>query len=732
MIFKKRLNLITALCILLLLLTSCQQKKYRIVISQCYHNAWNEQLGTELIREASLHPEIDFQQYLSHNGAEGQVRDVRRFIRDGVDLILLSPDDGELLSPVVDEAAAAGIPLILIDSETTSQNYTARVGVDNFDIGIQGGQFVLYSLKGEGKIISIRGLEGSTPQRYRTEGFRTTLRRYPGMVIVDSCYTDWTYEYAYPLIDSLVRLHPDVDLIAAQCDPLAHAAYDVCHKYRPDNMPMITGIDALMGEGNGIQNVLDGKITASLTNPTGAMECIQLALDILEGRPYERTLLLKTQLINQNNVRIFASQAQRVEEVTQRLDEVNFQLDDSLQRSTILQALVAVVVLLLLLSLAFIYYIMRSSRQRAQLRRKVEDATAAKLAFFTNVSHSFRTPLTLIADPIRVMKAEGGYTERQGELLDLMSNEADKLLSLVDKVLGVLQDDLLKDGKRLDAVALQSTSEPHTAAELRNRASEVSTHPDLVEDQNRRTVLVIDDNADIRKYLTMLLSKRQYLVLTAPNGEEGLLVARQNIPDLIICDVMMPVMDGLECCRLLKADNATCHIPVLMLTAYALDDQRIQGYQSGADAYITKPFNAEVLIARVANLIDSRKMIDTNKSRHEELVRADLSSVDRNLVNHFYTYVTAHMSDSDLGLQQLCEEFAMSRVQLYRKCKSLTGQPPVELIRIIRMKASQKMLLETDKPISTIAYEVGFTSPSYFAKCYKDQFGVSPTEARMA
>lgn len=717
---------------LALLFSSCHEKKYRIAVSQCYHNAWNAQVGTDLKREASLHPDIDLTLYWSDDGAEGQVRDVRQFIRDRVDLILLSPDDRETLSPVVDEAAAAGIPIILIDSETSSQRYTARVGVDNFDIGLRGGQFVLYSLKGaSGKILAVRGPEGSTPARERAAGFRTAISRYPDVLIVDSCYTDWTYECGYPLIDSLLTLHPDVDIITAQCDPLALAAYDVCQKRRPGNMPIITGIDALNVEGGGIQNVQDNKIAASLTNPTGAMECIDLALDILEGRPFERETILSSQLVDRNNVRIFSTQAERVDKLTQRLDDINARLGSYEFRFSLLRAFVIVIILLLVLSISFIVYITRSIRQRTLLRQKVEEATRAKLTFFTNVSHSFRTPLTLIADPIRTLRAEGGLSKRQDELLGLIASQTDKLTALADKVLGVLQDDLLKDGRELDAIALSTeTATAPTLTEMRQRQA-VVTHPDLVADQNRRTVLIIDDNADIRKYLSLLLKQHQYLVLTAPNGEEGLLVARQNIPDLVICDVMMPVMDGLECCRLLKSDQNTSHIPVLMLTAYALDDQRIQGYQSGADAYITKPFNGDVLLARIANLIDSRKVIDTSKDHYDELQRAEFGNLDSQLVKHFHSYVTEHMGNSDLDIPQLCEEFAMSRVQLYRKCKSLTGQSPVELIRIIRLKAAQELVLRTGQSISEIAYTVGFTSPSYFAKCYREQFGISPTDARL-
>ncbi len=723
-------NILKYCCLLvtLFILTACQDKKYHIGVSQCLHNDWNRQLIKDLQREANSNPDVVLDITPNVKGVTEQIADVRRLINAKVDLIMILPEEGEALSPVVDEAAAAGIPVILIDSETASNNYTARVCVDNRDIGRRGGQFAAYSLNGSGKIIEVLGIKESSSTVKRREEFLKVTSRYPDIQIVDSCETDWTYETAYPLLDSLIALHPDVDLIAAQNDPLAIAAYDVCKKHNLAKMPFIIGIDALAGEGQGIQSVLDGKIDATCTNPTCGLESFQLALDILEGRPFERVTKLNTQLIDRNNVKMVMRQEQRIEKLNQRIEEVNGRLGQYLERSNILQLLILAAIIVIILIIGFVTYVIWTNRQRENLRKKVEEATQAKLNFFSNVSHSFRTPLTLIGDPIRTMLKEGGLTERQKELLGLMGRHADELLKLVDKVLNVLQDDLLKNGERLDAIAKQSALGTVTAAELRDKTYNALPAIDI--DESRKSILIIDDNADIRKYLTMILQKKNYLVLTAPNGEEGLHMASQNIPDLVVCDVMMPVMDGLECCRLLKANQATSHIPVLLLTAYALDDQRIQGYQSGADAYITKPFNADVLCARIENLIDSRKFINPQNDRYKEMARAEFNDVDRGFVNHFYSFVSDNISNADLDIQQLSEEFNMSRVQLYRKCKSITGQSPVELVRLIRLKAATQLLLESNKSISEIGYEVGFSSPSYFAKCYKDQFNESPTDVQ--
>lgn len=727
---KRIYNYLALLCLLLIGFSSCSNHTHKIGVSQCYHNNWNLQLERDLRREGNSHPEIELDARLTYDGVQGQIADIRQMIRNRVDLIMVAPEVADSISPIINEAIQAGIPVILIDSESSDSDYTALVCVNNEDIGHHCAQFAIRNLGGHGTIIAMMGVKGSSNTADRHRGFREGLAAYPDIHVIDSCYTDWTYETAYPLIDSLIRLHPDVDFLACQSDPLAIAAHDACVNNHLAKMPLILGVDALMGEGNGIQSVLEGKISATCTNPTGSHEAIQLALDILEGRPYQRINMLQSQLIDPGNVKLVLTSEQRVDRMNRRIEQINGTLGFYFKRANLLQMFTIVCILLILMGIGLIFFIIRYTRQKSILRQRAQEATLAKLSFFTNVSHSFRTPLTLIADPIRTLLREGGLNDRQREMLELMNKNADELQALTDKVLSVLQDDLLKDGERLDLVALQSAQSTSSPAEFRNRTVSINPEPEVIDDQNQKTILIIDDNADIRRYLSLSLTERNFLALTAPNGEEGLHVAQQNLPDLIICDVMMPVMDGLECCRRLKDNPITSHIPVVMLTAYALDDQRIQGYQSGADAYITKPFNTEVLCARIANLLESRKRINTQNDRNKEMEQAEFSDKDRELVNHFHSYVTQHMGNLDLGVQQLCEEFNMSHIQLYRKCKSLTGQSPIEIIRVMRLKAATRLLQNTSKTVSEIAYETGFSSPSYFAKCYKDQYHESPTDVQ--
>lgn len=257
-------------------------------------------------------------------------------------------------------------------------------------------------------------------------------------------------------------------------------------------------------------------------------------------------------------------------------------------------------------------------------------------------------------------------------------------------------------------------------------------------DSDKPLLLVVDDNEDIRKMLGELLSD-EYTVIFAPNGQEGIRLAAKYVPDLIVCDVMMPVMDGLECCRKIKEEVSTSHIPILLLTACSMDEQRAQGYESGADGYVAKPFNTAVLKSRCRNLIENRKRIKnlwagTQRPlavRPQEQAKA---SVNPDSENEFYArfldIVSAEMGNPDLNVDQLASRMGLGRSQFYRKIKALTNYTPVELLRNIRLKRSRDLLTTTQKSISEIAYEVGFSTPAYFTRCYRESFGETPSELR--
>lgn len=246
-------------------------------------------------------------------------------------------------------------------------------------------------------------------------------------------------------------------------------------------------------------------------------------------------------------------------------------------------------------------------------------------------------------------------------------------------------------------------------------------------DADRPLVLIIDDNNGMRAYLRSILKDR-YNVSEAADGRQGLEKARREVPKLIVCDVMMPVMDGLEFTRQLKEDIAMSHIPVVLLTARSLPEQREKGYETGADSYLTKPFSGQVLLSRIDNLLRSRTLLRSlfSGDKAEAAEEERLCSQDKTFVTRLREIIQQHLADSDFSVERLGEEIGLSRVQLYRKVKVLTGKTPVELLRKARLMKARTMVTTTDRSIAEIAYTTGFTSPSYFNKCFKDEFGVSP------
>ena len=519
--------------------------------------------------------------------------------------------------------------------------------------------------------------------------------------------------------------------------------------------------------------------------------------------------------------------------------------------------------------------------QLIELSHQLEKATHAKLVFFTNISHDFRTPLTLVADPVEQLLADPSLEGDRRRMLLLVQRNVQILLRLVNQILdfrryetGKMEFtpvplDLLQcfvewndsfqaaarrkhihfsfdsmpdtdyhtqaDAEKLERIyfnllanafkftpengkvtvrlaALQKDGVPFFRFTVANTGSLISAEhirsifdrfykidrhhtgsgiglalvkafveihggsisvesderlgtvftvdlpvrtceegacvvtapmeesaPDRVDsllredeaenlnDPSKPSVLVIDDNADIRAYVHTLLNS-EYSIIEAADGTEGIRKAMKYVPDVIISDVMMPGIDGIECCRRLKGELQTCHIPVILLTACSLDEQRIQGYAGGADSYISKPFSSQLLLTRIRNLIESRQRMKQFFGDRQTLAKEDICDMDKDFVERFKSLIEVKMGDSELNVEDLGKEMGLSRVQLYRKIKSLTNYAPNELLRMARLKKAASLLASSDMTIAEVGYEVGFTSPSYFAKCYKEQFGESPTE----
>ena len=241
-------------------------------------------------------------------------------------------------------------------------------------------------------------------------------------------------------------------------------------------------------------------------------------------------------------------------------------------------------------------------------------------------------------------------------------------------------------------------------------------------------LLIIEDNSDVRNYIKDIL-RNNYKITEASNGKKGLDKSFEDIPDLIISDIMMPELDGMELCRKLKTDNRTSHIPIILLTAKSASTDKIEGLEIGADDYIMKPFEASELQARIKNLLEQRKRIHEHFRQHGFLIDDDnVTAMDQEFLKKVVSIINKNLQDSEFTVKILAEEMTLSRSQFYKKLISLVGESPNDIIRRLRLNKAVKLIEQNAFNISEVAFEVGFNNPSYFAKCFQKQFGVSPSQ----
>lgn len=888
------------------ILSSCSgtNTRYRIGVSQCSDDEWRHKMNNEIVREALFYDGVEVEIRTAKDNNQTQIEDIKYFIDKKVDLLIVAPNEAAAITPVVEKAYRQGIPIVVVDRKILSDKYTAFVGADNYEIGKDVGRYIINRLNKKGKILEITGLEGSTPAMDRHKGLTDALKEEPGIEVTASVDGGWLQSLAAEKMDSMLQANKDIDLVFAQNDRMALGAYLSAKQQNLEKRISFVGIDALPGKEYGVEQVITGVLDATFIYPTGGDKVMQVAMDILEKRPYERDTQLSTALVDKTNARVMQLQTDHITEQDGKIERLNNQIDDYLSRYSAQTMFLYACLVILVLFAALLAIIVRAywtknrmnmelSLQKKQLEeqrdqlislsKQLEEATHAKLVFFTNVSHDFRTPLTLIADPVELLLEDKTLTDKQQALLKVVHKNVTILLRLVNQILDfrkyengklellrtnmdlgvqlqewshsfqslamkkhihfILNTDggqgdyrmaldaekmeriyfnLLsnafkftpengtititlsslakEDGKKYARLVVADTGSGISVQHIRHifdrfyqmdvnhagsgiglalvkafvelhggvitvdstegkgtaftvdlpmewmEESEVQglqeariTQDTVVEelsdveqeeaapDENKECILVIDDNADVRQYIKSLL-KEDYTVIEAADGRSGVKKAMKYVPDAIVCDVMMPVMDGLECCRQLKTELQTSHIPVMLLTACSLDEQRIQGFECGADSYISKPFNSKLLLVRLRNLIDNHKRLKQFFGDKTTLSKEPVSEVDKGFADRFRHLIEENMSDSELSVEELGSKMGMSRVQLYRKIKALTNYSPVELLRIARLKKAASLLASSEKTISEITYEVGFTSPSYFTKCYKEYFGESPTE----
>jgi len=824
-----------------------------------------------------------------------QIADIEWFIEQKVDVLVVSPNESEACTPVIEKAYQQGIPVILVDRKIATESYTAYVGANNYQIGKEAGHYAIGILKGKGNIAEVRGTKGSTSDAERHKGFVDALKNAPEVQIVAETWGNFLQADAKTQMQQLFQEHPHIDLVFAMNDPMAAGTHEAAMQFN-GKIPFIIGVDALQQVG--IQNIENNVQDASFIYPTGGEKVIELAMKILHKQPFERENILNTTVVDKSNVRILQLQTEQIAEKQAKIENINNQLSESLiqhtnQRMLLYLSITAIVLITVFLLMAIRAYRAKSKtnselkRQKEQLEivsKQLEEATQAKLLFFTNISHEFKTPLSLILGPVQTLLAHNSLPKEEQDLLFLIKKNSNRLLHLISEVIefrsyennkmqmyftkgnlksflnelnsfftdpikqkklnfqflaedtsfemafdkekvekiyfnllsnalkftpqeGRISVSLEKQGEYAalrvfnsgsyipkdkqnevfehfykinpdsegsgiglalvqalvashnGTISVESTEGegttflirlPFTQEQISAKAvyysNYIETHLDLLPSlpasaeklklptaspsaPERPTVLIVEDNEDMRQFIRYILSDN-YNLIEAENGEEGFEVAKKHLPDVVISDVMMPKTDGFDLCQLLKTNVATNHIPVILLTAYALDEQKQVGFESGADAYISKPFNVKLLKTRVRKLIENRKKIRESFSNFllNETKQETLGKIEQQFITDFTQYVENSIANPELNIDEIADALGLSRSNLYRKIKSLTDYSPNELIRTIRVKYAKQLLNSKAKSISEVAYEVGFSSPSYFAKCFKDFYNESPTE----
>lgn len=884
------------------------KKNFRIAFSQCCADPWRDEMESEMRREQAFHPEVDLKTLRANNDSETQIKQIRQLISEGVDLLIVSPNESEPLTSVIEEVYKSGIPVILIDRKTESEQYTAYIGADNHEIGETAAKYIASQFGGRANVIELQLGMTMTPARDRSRGFAEGLLKFPGIKILDQMELTHGPDALKPEFQEVLRKHLEIEVVFAHNDYLAENAYNWAKEINRHETLFFVGIDGIPGLGRGIQAVEDGILDASLLYPTGGSEAIQLALSILNNLPFNKTNLLRTIVINQDNARTLHLQMKKVDGLQRNIDRQLTALDDLNIIFRNQRLFIYLLEILLVITIVLGGVLLKSLRTKEEMNRSLELknrevleqqqkivgmseelklATQAKVDFFTNLSHEFRTPLTLILGYMENLLASGniGKSAKQdlgmvrknalrllrliNQLMDFRKIESGKMavrasendliaftrditeafkkmadkrnmqlgffaveqslpvwfdVSMIDKVLfnllsnafkftpdgGKIQVAVVKDPISGKAIVKVEDSGGGMSRESIERAFEpfyqdrnkkakgtglglslskelVGLHggnielwseqgkgtrfevtlplgkahfrdeqflleksgeivydelifledesslsaPAVVNAGSEYTLLVAEDNDDLRHFLKNHFGKT-CRILEARDGNEGLDLALEEVPDLIIADIMMPGRDGLTLTRILKTDLRTSHIPVVLLTAQVSMEQKIEGIQTGADAYVTKPFNLAFLSEVVKNLLHSRQTLRQRFTAvlQPGMVPSGMGNLDEQFLRKFTEFVEHYHTSQSLTVESLSEQFGMSRVQLFRKTKALLGESPNDYIQQVRLKKASQLLVENELTVAEIAYHVGYSSPGYFSTAFKGRYGCSPSEWR--
>ena len=494
-------------CVILMIACSGEKPHYVIGVSQCSEDIWRSWQNAEMVMESNFHDGVELRFATAHGDSKRQIQQINSLVDSGIQLLIVAPNQKSSVTSAIDRAYDKGIPVIVFERKTDSQKYTAFVSADNYEMGRQMGEYVVSRLNGKGNIMEVEGLKGSSSAEERHKGFLETLTQYPEVKVVARLQGDWTEQTAYQAVKDYKGDLNAIDFVFGHNDRSAIGAREVFQE-RQAKMPLFCGIDGLPGENGGIRQVRDSLLDASYIYPTRGDLLLQLALDILEGKPYAKETLLTSALVTHDNANVLLLESDEVARQAQNLDKLQTQASSYLkqldtQRTITLMALILIALLLLTMVLFFLYHRSKVSAQRERM-----------------VNNLWNMEVSEIAES----------SESPGE-------------------------------------------KPSEAAE-----SEQEETPE------------------------------------------------------------------------------------------------------------------PLFIVRFKDVVEKR------------------------------------LSDSELSVDDLAAAMNLSRVQLYRKVKAISGSSPIELLRTARLNRGYQLLIQTNKTVSEIAYEIGFTAPSYFTRCFKNEFGISPSD----
>ena len=503
-------NLKLYVIILLIALTSCSQsrKEYKIGVSQCSEDIWREKQNAELRMGAYLQGDVELRFAAAYDSDERQVQQIDSLVATGIDLLIVAPNQVATISPAIDRAYDKGIPVIVFERKTNSQKYTAFISADNYEMGRVMGEYVASQLQGKGRVMEIMGLEGSSPAIERHNGFADALKSFPNIEITAMLQGDWTEESGVKAVKAYQGDLSNIDFVFGQNDRMAMGALKTLSTLHPQLSTKFCGIDGLPGEDGGIRLVRDSILDASYIYPTHGDRIIQLAVEILEGKPYEKETRLMSALVTRDNARVLLMQNEEMMRQSDYLHQLHVRADTYLQqldtqRMVTFLAVGVIILLLVIMVLFYLYHLKKIAIQRER-----------------------------VVNTLWNMKPE-------------------------------------------------------------------------------------------------------------------------DIP------------------------QATPEAP-----------------ESHEEATEDEPVAVSLFITRFKEAVEKR------------------------------------LDESELSVEDLAADMNLSRVQLYRKVKSFTGSTPVELVRTARLNRGYQLLLTTDKSVSEVAYQVGFSAPSYFTKCFKEEYGMLPGDLR--